>query len=133
MALNRVKTWSLGDVLTANDLNAEFNNITLVAIVEPFVATAQVDLNGNLLICDTGGDSYLDASTNNTLKLYIAGAEDFRLTANTWTLLSGSSLVLDAGNITSTSGSFSIVDGQTTLADPDARTNTVATPLIIAA
>lgn len=133
MALSRVKTWSTGEVLTANDLNNEFNNITNNALVEPFVATQQVDLNGQLLILDADGNTLLDASTDNVVDVTIGGADDFRFAANTFTALSGSSVVVESGALTITSGTLNVVDGQTTLADPDSRTNTVATPLIVTA
>lgn len=40
MAISRVKTWSSGEVLTASDLNAEFNNIlnNPVALISPLTA-----------------------------------------------------------------------------------------------
>ncbi|MFN3075385.1 MAG: hypothetical protein ABT940_00615 [Alphaproteobacteria bacterium] len=50
MSLSRVKTWTLGDVLSAADLNAEFNNIldNAASLISP--ATANLDLDGYTLI-----------------------------------------------------------------------------------
>lgn len=50
MSLARVKTWILGEVLSASDLNAEFNNIldNATSLVSP--VTANFDLDGYTLI-----------------------------------------------------------------------------------
>ena len=50
MSLARVTTWQIGDVLTAADLNAEFNNIlnNPGSLISP--ATANFDLDGKTLI-----------------------------------------------------------------------------------
>lgn len=128
MALSRVKTWAAGDVLTANDLNNEFNNVVDNAFTEPFVASEQVDLNGQLLLLDADGDTLLDASTNNTVDLTIAGADDFRWTANTFTLLSGSNQTVQSGDITITQGrvlyakGVSIASSSTVTVPTDANT-----------
>ena len=126
MSIARIKNWQAGEVLTANDLENEFNNLANNVLAEPIVLSQQLDANGQLILLDADGDTLLDASVNNTVDITIGGADDFRLTANTFTALSGSSITLDAGALT-------VTDGQTTLADPDSRTNTVATPLIVAA
>lgn len=133
MALQRVRHWQAGDVLTANDLENEFNNVTTNGLSEPFTATQQVDLNGQLLILDANGDTLLDGSVDNTVDVTIGGADDFRFTANTFTALAGSSIVVASGGLTVTAGTLSVMDGATTLADPDSRTTTVATPLTVAA
>lgn len=50
MSLSRVKVWSLGDVLSASDLNAEFNNIlnNAASLISP--ALGNFDLDGYTLI-----------------------------------------------------------------------------------
>lgn len=140
MSLTRVKTWTAGEVLTANDLNNEFNNITDNVLAEPIVLTQNIDINAKTIILDDDGNTSIDATVNDTIDVTIAGADDFRLTANTFTALSGSSIAvvsgnitIDAGNLTATSGNLTVTDGNTTLANPDARTNTVATPLTVSA
>lgn len=52
MALSRIKTWIAGEVLTASDLNAEFNNIlnNPTSLISPF--TSDIDFDGNLLTLD---------------------------------------------------------------------------------
>lgn len=49
MSLARVKTWSAGEILTAAELNAEFNNIlnNPINLISPVTAT--VDMDGNVL------------------------------------------------------------------------------------
>ena len=55
MALSRVKTWIAGEVLTAADLNAEFNNILTnpVSLISPL--TAALDFDGYTLTLDAAG------------------------------------------------------------------------------
>ena len=83
MPLSRVKTWTAGEQLTYSDLNNEFNNIidNAVSLLTPWSGT--LDLNGNSLILDADGDTSMDAATDNTIDFSIAGADDFRMTANT--------------------------------------------------
>jgi hypothetical protein len=47
MAISRVHTWIANEVLTASDLNAEFNNVlnNAVALISPL--TANLDFNNN--------------------------------------------------------------------------------------
>ena len=98
MAIPRVKSWVAGEVLTANDLNNEFNNIVNTVLVEPFVATQAIDLNGQLLILDADGDTLIDASVNDTIDITIGGNDDFRFTANTFTALRATVLPVDLGD-----------------------------------
>jgi hypothetical protein len=131
MALSRVKTWQAGEVLTAGDLNAEFNNIINngTSLIQPWVGN--FDLDGNTLIFDGDADTSIDSATDDTLDFTIAGADDFRMTANTFTALSGSSISVVSGNITVDAGTLTITDGQTTLADPGTQTDSIVTPLIV--
>jgi len=55
------------------------------------------DLDGNELVLDADGDTTLTADTDDQIDIKIAGADDFRFTANTFTALSGSTFV---GNLT---------------------------------
>lgn len=63
MSLARVKTWTLGEVLSADDLNAEFNNIlnNASSLISP--ALANFDLDGYTLI---------DAVHKNTVQTFTA-------------------------------------------------------------
>ena len=45
MAISRVKTWIVGDILTAADLNAEFNNVinNALSLVSPLTGILNVN------------------------------------------------------------------------------------------
>lgn len=77
MSLARVKTWNLGDVLTATDLNAEFNNIlnNPISLISP--VTAEIDMDGHLVtdgiykntvVTFTSADATPDVSTGTVFK-----------------------------------------------------------------
>ena len=53
-----------------------------------------VDLNANELIIDLDADTSITADTDDQIDIKIAGADDFRFTANTFTALSGSGVVI---------------------------------------
>jgi len=55
------------------------------------------DLDGEELILDANGNTSITADTDDQIDIKIAGADDFRFTANTFTALSGSTFV---GNLT---------------------------------
>ena len=57
---------------------------------EAFVNT---DFNGNELLLDADGDTSFTADTDDQIDIKINGADDFRFTANTFTVLSGSEIV----------------------------------------
>jgi len=118
MAIARVKSWTAGEVLTANDLNNEFNNLTGSVLVEPFVATQPVDLNGQVLILDADGDTLIDPSTNNTIDITINGVDDFRFTPNIFRALAGSNIVADQGDITASDGNVVVSNGRLLEAAP---------------
>ena len=60
---------------------------------------------GGRIILDDDGDTYIEAVTDDTIDIYVAGAKDFVITANTFTAPSGSTIVVDdttdASNTTS--------------------------------
>jgi len=80
-----------------------------------------LDLNGNNLILDADADTYIDGGTaDDTLDIYLAGAKDFTFTANTFTALAGSGVVLPDGGLTlastavsSTAAELNILDDAT--------------------
>jgi hypothetical protein len=72
-----------------------------------------LDVNGNLidmngladgLVLDTDGDTTISSPTDDQIDFEIAGADDFRMTANSFNILSGSSLVIDSGATITNSG-----------------------------
>jgi hypothetical protein len=52
-----------------------------------------LDLEGRELVLDADGDTTITADTDDQIDIKIAGADDFRFTANTFTALSGSTIV----------------------------------------
>jgi hypothetical protein len=83
-------------------------------------APLENDLNGTELILDGDGDTSLHASTDDQIDVKIAGADDFTFTANTFTALAGSGVVIpDSGltlgstAITSTAAEINLIDGGT--------------------
>ena len=81
------------------------------------------DLNGETLILDADQDTNITADTDDQIDIAIAGADDFRFTENTFTALSGSSVVIPDGGltlgstaVTSTAAELNILDGVTSTA-----------------
>ena len=85
-----------------------------------------VDLNSNELILDLDADTSLHSSTDDQIDIKIGGADDFRFTANTFTALAGSSIVVpDSGltlgstAVTSTAAELNLLDGVSGLVQAD--------------
>jgi len=81
------------------------------------------DLNGEVLTLDADADTTITADTDDQIDIAISGADDFRFTANTFTALSGSSVVIPDGGltlgstaVTSTAAELNILDGVTSTA-----------------
>ena len=74
----------------------------------------QHDLNGEVLTLDADADTTITADTDDQIDIAIAGADDFRFTANTFTALSGSSVVIQIDAET-TSGSGLTLGSRTTI------------------
>ena len=68
---------------------------------EAFVNT---DLNGNELVIDADGDTSITADTDDQIDIKIAGADDFKFSANAFNVLSGSTLTIDSGATITNSG-----------------------------
>jgi len=78
------------------------------------------DLDGGVLTLDADADTTITADTDDQIDIAIAGADDFRFTANTFTALSGSSVVIPDGGltlgstaVTSTAAELNLLDGVT--------------------
>ena len=78
------------------------------------------DLDGGALTLDADGDTSITADTDDQIDIAIAGADDFRFTANTFTALSGSGVVIPDGGLTlgstavsATAAELNILDGVT--------------------
>ena len=75
-----------------------------------------IDLNGDELILDLDADTSITADTDDQIDIKIAGADDFRFTANTFTALAGSSIVTPTLTV---SGTVSLPAGATALTTLD--------------
>jgi len=71
---------------------------------------------GGKLIFDDDGDTYMEAPTDDTLDIYVAGAKDFVITANTFTAESGSTIAAQALTATTVTASGIIKTDDTTAA-----------------
>ena len=71
-----------------------------------------IDLNANEMIIDLDGDTSITADTDDQIDIKIAGADDFRFTANTFTALSGSTIAAQALTATTitTTGTIAIAN-----------------------
>ena len=98
----------------------------------PINTASALDLNGasDQLILDADGDSTISAATDDQIDIKIAGADDIKITANKFELLSGTSLDMDGlstkvaagdvmfqggkvGNHTLTNGTYTQLDFST--------------------
>ena len=95
MAVSRLKTWII-EVLTASDLNAEFNNILNNGEDLGWPATKAKDLNGQQLILDADADSHFTADTDDRLDLALAGTDLFRFDGTVATPVNGFDFVAAA-------------------------------------
>lgn len=79
MSIARVKVWIANEVLTAADLNAEFNNIlnSPVALWSP--AAAAANMNGNALNFDTDNNTGFVSTVNDRLDFQCGGATVLQL------------------------------------------------------
>ena len=68
------------------------------------MAGIQIDGTNQKLILDSDADTYLEAATDDTIKVYVSGAEDLRIGANAINVLSGTTLTIDSGATITNSG-----------------------------
>ena len=85
-----------------------------------------IDLNANELVIDLDADTSITADTDDQIDIKIAGADDFRFTANTFTALSGSSIVVPASGLTIGSTAVTSTAAELNLIDGGASTGTTA-------
>lgn len=95
MALGRVKTW-IAEVLTASDLNAEFNNIlnNALSLISPLTGT--LDANGNEIVLDADADTSITADTDDRLDLKLSGTDLFRFDGTATTPVNGFDFIASA-------------------------------------
>ena len=104
-----------GTTFTVGDSGDTFNIPSGATIANSGTATGfnsagAFDLNGAVLTVDADADTTITADTDDQIDIAIAGADDFRLTANTLTALSGSTIATNT--IAETTGASGVtVDG----------------------
>ena len=101
-----------GTTFTLGDSGDTFNipsgaTIANSGTATGFVAAGALDLNGAVLTVDADADTTITADTDDQIDIAIAGADDFQFTANTFTILSGSSVAIAAGGAITNAGSMS--------------------------
>ena len=87
-------------VISASSHSSTTQTIDLTGITLASGAPTKVELGidtaafGGKVILDDDGDTYIEAPTDDTIDIYVAGAKDFVITANTFNVLTGSSVSL---------------------------------------
>jgi hypothetical protein len=93
-----------GTQITFSTAPASGASIFIVEISGAVGGPLDSDLNGTELILDTDGDTSIHADTDDRIDIKIAGADDFKFTANNMNVLSGSTLTIDSGATITNSG-----------------------------
>ena len=93
-----------GTQITFTTAPASGASIFIVEISGAVGGPLDSDLNGTELILDADGDTSLHASTDDQIDIKIAGADDFKFSANAMNVLSGSTLTIDSGATIANSG-----------------------------
>jgi len=81
-----------GTQITFSTAPASGASIFIVEISGAVGGPLDSDLNGTELILDADGDTSITADTDDQIDIKIAGADDFRFTANSFEILSGSTI-----------------------------------------
>ena len=93
-----------GTQITFTTAPASGASIFIVEISGAVGGPINSDLNGNELVLDVDGDTSITADTDDQIDIKIAGADDFRFSANAMNVLSGSTLTIDSGATITNSG-----------------------------
>ncbi len=96
MALSALKTWAAAEILTATDLNAEFNNIYANGESLSFPATSSKDFDGFELILDSDGDTSITADTDDVIHFRLAGSDLFTMDGDVASAANGLNFVASA-------------------------------------
>lgn len=82
------------NTVAAADTIAEVTPAAGVTVDGVILKDTTVDVNGtaNAIILDADGDTHISSPTDNQIDISIAGADDFTITANTLTALTGSTI-----------------------------------------
>ena len=93
-----------GTQITFTTAPASGASIFIVEISGAVGGPINSDLNGNELVLDVDGDTSIHADTDDQIDIKIAGADDFKFSANAMNVLSGSTLTIDSGATITNSG-----------------------------
>ena len=80
------------------------STVTSAKLSGNLVTPGTLDVNGQELILDANGNTSITADTDDQIDFKISGADDFRMTANSMNILSGSTLTVDSGATITNSG-----------------------------
>jgi len=105
-----------GAAITFTTAPASGASIFIVEISGAVGGPLDSDLNGTELILDADGDTSITADTDDQIDIKIAGADDFRFTANSFEILSGSTIT-NSGTASGFGGIAwqSVITGATTM------------------
>ena len=105
-----------GAAITFTTAPASGASIFIVEISGAVGGPLDSDLNGAELILDADGDTTITADTDDQIDIKIAGADDFRFTANSFEILSGSTIT-NSGTASGFGGIAwqSVITGATTM------------------
>ena len=93
-----------GTQITFTTAPASGASIFIVEISGAVGGPMNRDINGEELILDVDGDTSITADTDDQIDIKIAGADDFKFSANAMNVLSGSTLTIDSGATITNSG-----------------------------
>ena len=99
----------MASILKVNELKDAGGNAIITSNGSGAVTYSGVDLNGTELVLDADADTSITADTDDQIDIRIAGADDFKITANTFEALSGSEIKTNTINET-TGGSGVTID-----------------------
>jgi len=109
----------LGNVL---DLGTPSDStVTTAKLSGNLVTPGTLDVNGQELILDADADTSITSDTDDQIDIKVAGADDFQITANTLTALSGSTIKADT--IAETTGANGVAVDGLTIKDGKLNTN----------
>jgi len=89
-------------IIATSDI--EDGAVTSAKLGGNIVTPGTLDVNGQEFILDANANTSITADTDDQIDIKIAGADDFRFTANNFNILSGSTLTVDSGATVTNSG-----------------------------
>ena len=89
-------------IIATSDI--EDGAVTSAKLGGNIVTPGTLDVNGQELILDANANTSITAVTDDQIDIKVAGADDFQITANTMSVLSGSTLNIDSGATIANSG-----------------------------